>query len=135
VPFQQVNRELKERKRLGRFWKLLNGMANELLKYYDEENCLSKQKFRRIEFQCKSHEEHVIASYHGGDYAHLGMKEVEQFVTFMEAHELNTFTNEHKTFPECFSCEIVVTHILYICIVEFSENSHVVDFNKRNKAA
>ena len=66
------------------------------LNIYEEENCCSKQNFRHFEFQCKSHEEHVMASYHRGEYAHLWKKEVEKFVTFMVAHELNTFINEHK---------------------------------------
>ena len=41
--------------------------------------------------------EPVIATYNSGNYAHLGMKEVEQFVLFMGAYELYTFIDEHET--------------------------------------
>jgi hypothetical protein len=33
------------------------------------------------------------------DYVYLGMEQVEQFVSFMTAYELETFIYEHETCP------------------------------------
>jgi hypothetical protein len=60
--------------------RILNSIAIELLDYYDDKNCCSGQNFRHFEFQCRSHKEYVIASCHRCDDAHLGMKQVEQFL-------------------------------------------------------
>ena len=66
------HREPKEGIKLEGFMKKLNSIAIELLEYYDK-TCCSKQYDRHFEFQCMFHEEYVIASYHRGDYAYLGM--------------------------------------------------------------
>ena len=74
-------------------------IASGLLNAHKEETCCSEY-CRHFEFQCPSNKiEPVIATYHTGNYAHLGMEEVEQFVIFMGAYELNTFIDEHETFP------------------------------------
>jgi hypothetical protein len=67
------HRESKEGKQLEGFLKILNCIAIELLENHDE-NCCSKQNDRHFEFQCMFHKEYAIASYHRGDYAHLGME-------------------------------------------------------------
>ena len=86
-------RKSNEGKRLGEYIELLNKIASVLLNYHKEETCCSEY-FRHFKFQCPSNIEHVIATYHTWNYAHLGMEEVEQFVTFMAAYELYTFIDE-----------------------------------------
>ena len=92
-------RQSKEGKRLGGYIELLNKIASALLNFYEEGFCCSEY-YRHFEFQCPSNkDEPVIATFHTWNYAHLGMKEVEQFVIFMAAYELYTFIDEHETFP------------------------------------
>jgi hypothetical protein len=79
-------RESKEGIILEGFMTEINYIAKELLLHHDI-TCCSEQKDKHFEFQCRFHEECVIASYHTGDYAHLGMEQVEEFVTFW--HLLN----------------------------------------------
>ncbi len=75
-----------EGKRLKSFLRLLNNAAIELLAHYERTcNFCCGEHF---DFQCRSHEQHTIASYHTYSCVHLGMKEVEQFVIFMAAYEL-----------------------------------------------
>jgi len=124
-------RKSNEGKRLGGYLKLLNKIANELLEYYVEENCCSELHFRHFKFQCPAHEEHVIATYHTWNYAHLGMEEVEQFVIFMAAYELYTFINEHETCPVASKFKDLIGGILNLCIIEFDENIYVVDTRMR----
>ena len=88
-----------EGRRLKKIMRYLNEIANKLLNCHKEETCCSEY-CRHFEFQCPSNkDEPVIATYHTGNYAHLGMKEVEQFVIFMGADELNTFIDERETCP------------------------------------
>ena len=70
------HRESQEGKILENFMKRLNSILVELLEYHDK-TCCSQQYDRHFEFQYMFHEEYVIASYHRGDYAHLGMEQVE----------------------------------------------------------
>jgi transcriptional regulator with PAS, ATPase and Fis domain len=125
------HRESDKVKRLETFPRLLNRISNELLGYYHEENCCSKLNFRHFKFQCQSHGEYVISSYHRCDYAHLGMEEVEQFVNFMAAHELHTCIDEHEACPIAYKYKIVRNTILDYFIAEFGENICIVDFDKR----
>jgi len=123
-------RKSNEGKRLGGYIELLNKIASVLLNYHEEEICCSEY-FRHFEFQCPSNKEHVIATYHTWNYAHLGMEEVEQFVIFMAAYELYTFIDEHETCPIASQFKVLIATILDLCIVEFNENIYVVDTRKR----
>ena len=123
-------RKSNEGKRLGGYIELLNKIASGLLNYQEEEIFCSKY-FRHFEFQCPSNKEHVIATYHTWNYAHLGMEEVEQFVIFMAAYELYTFIDEHETCPIASQFKVLIATILDLCIVEFNENIYVVDTRKR----
>jgi hypothetical protein len=77
------HRELEEGIILEYFRRRLNCIAIELRDYYDDISYCFEQNFRHFEFQCRSHEEYVVASYHRCDYTHLGMEQVERFVIFM----------------------------------------------------
>jgi hypothetical protein len=70
---------------------------NELLRYFEHisKDLLAEYDIscsfcygEHFEFQCRSHEEHVIASFHTYNYAPLGIKDVEQFVIFKAAYKL-----------------------------------------------
>ena len=92
-------RESDEGRRLRLYMGLLNTIASGLLNDHKEETCCSEYS-RHFEFQCPSKkDEPVIATYHTGSYAPLGMEEVEQFILFMGAYELYTFIDEHETCP------------------------------------
>ena len=106
-------RESKEGKILKGFMMELNYIAEELLLHHDV-TCIfcSEQKDKHFEFQCRFHEECVIASYHTGDYAYLGMEQVDEFVTFKAAYELYTFIDENKTCPIANKFEREIDFIL-----------------------
>jgi hypothetical protein len=97
VEIAKKHRELEEGEGLESCSRLLNSIAKNFLDYHCYKNCCSRQNFRHFEFQCRSHEEYVIASYHMGGYAHLGMKQVKQLVVSMVASELYTFICKRET--------------------------------------
>ena len=73
-------RQTEEGKRLGGYIELLNEIARTLLNCHKEETCCSEY-CRHFEFQCPSNKvEPVIATYHTGNYAHLGMAEVDNLL-------------------------------------------------------
>ena len=88
------HRETQEGKRLEHWLKKLDSTASELLENHFDVTC-SKQDDRHFKFQCMFHEDYAIVSYNRGNYAHLGMEQVEQFICFMAADELNTFIDEN----------------------------------------
>jgi hypothetical protein len=108
----------------------INYIAKELLLHHDT-TCCSEQKDKHFEFQCRFHEECVIASYHTGDYAHLGMEQVEEFVTFLASVELQSFIDENRTCPIANRFEREITFILEYCKMNFSQNIYVVDYNEK----
>jgi hypothetical protein len=59
------------------------------------------------------------------------MEQVEQFVTFMAACELETFVYEHEDCPVSSKFINAITNILQYCISNFMDNIYVVDYNKR----
>jgi hypothetical protein len=63
------------------------------------------------------------------------MEQVEQFVSFMAAIELETFIYEHEDCPVASKFINVITNILQYCITNFMDNIYVVDYNKRVMAA
>jgi hypothetical protein len=63
------------------------------------------------------------------------MEQVEQFVTFMAACELETFVYEHEDCPVASKFINVIANILQYCITNFMDNVYVVDCNKRVMAA
>jgi hypothetical protein len=105
-------------------------IAKELLLHHDI-TCCSEQKDKHFEFQCRFHEECVIASYHTGDYAHLGMEQVEEFVTFLAYVKLQAFIDENRTCPTANRFEREITFILEYCKMNFSRNIYVVDYNEK----
>jgi hypothetical protein len=61
------------------------------------------------------------------------MEEVGQFVSFMAAFELKTFLGEvYEISGVTHDCDFVVSTILNHCIDDFSDNIHVLAYNKRN---
>jgi hypothetical protein len=63
------------------------------------------------------------------------MEQVDKFITFMAAYELETFNNEHETFPVASKFTNAITNILQYCITNFMDNVYVVDYNKMGMAA
>ena len=124
-------RESKEGKILKGFMMELNYIAEKLLLHHDA-TCMfcSEQKDKHFEFQCRFHEECVISSYHTGDYAYLGMEQVEEFVTFKAAYELYTFIDENKTCPIANKFEREIDFILEYCRNSFSQNIYVVEYHE-----
>ena len=109
----------------------LNAIAKILLKRHDI-NCCSKQDTKHLKFQCGFSEDVLIVNYHWNNYIHLGFEEVEQFVLFMGASEIESFMS--KNYESCVVCnnlKDMVSSILDYCLEYFSNNSYIIDYKER----
>jgi hypothetical protein len=124
-------RNSKEGKHLDELFKSQKHIDKELLAYY-ERTCYFCC-CEHFDFQCRSHKEHTISSYHAYNYVHLEIKQVEQFVIFMAAYEFKTFVDDiYKATGVTNKHDSDVTLILDFCMENFSDNIYVVDYNERN---
>src|SRR3954454_15901403 len=74
--------------------KKLNLIAKILLKRHDI-NCCSRLDTEHLKFLCVFSEEVLIANYRWNNYIHLGFEEVEQFVLFIGASEIESFMSKN----------------------------------------
>ena len=111
--------------------KRLDLIAKILLKCNDI-NCCSEQDTKHLKFQCGFSKEVLIMNYHWNNYIHLGFEEVEQFVLFMGASEIESFMS--KNYETCVACKDLkdmVSSILDHCIENFSNNCYIIDYKER----
>ena len=92
--------------------KKLDLIAKKILKRHDI-NCCSEQDTTHLKFQCGFSKEALIVNYHWNNYIHLGFEEVEQFVLFMGASEIESLMS--KNYETCVACnklKVLVSSIL-----------------------
>src|SRR3954467_15968922 len=111
--------------------KRLDLIAKILLKRHDV-NCCSEQDTKHLKFQCGFSKEFVIVNYHWNNYIHRGFEEVEQFVLFMGASEIESFMSKnYDTCVACHNLKYYVSSILDYCIENFSNNYYIIDYKER----
>ena len=111
--------------------KRLDQFAIVLLKHHDI-NCCSKQDTKHLKFHCGFSKEVIIMGYHCYNYAYLGAEQVEQFVIFMGASEIESFmTKYYETCIACNDLKSYVSAILDHCLEHFSNNHYIIDYKKR----
>ena len=124
-------RESRKGKVMSAVLEKLNTIAKILLKRHDINFC-SKQDTKHLKFQCGFSEEVLIANYHWNNYIHLGFEEVEQFVLFMGASEIESFMA--KNYETCIACKNLKDHvssILDYCIEHYNNNPYIIDYKER----
>src|SRR4051794_3029907 len=122
--------------------KVLNGvlekldlLAKILLKRHDI-NCCSRLATKHLKFQCCFSKEVLIANYLWNNNIHLGFEEVEQFVLFMGASEIESFMSEnYETCVAFHDLKDYVSSILDHCIENFSNNCYIIDYKERLNCA
>ena len=99
----------------------LNTIAEILLKRHDI-NCCSEQDSKHLKFQCGFSKEALIVNYHWNNYIHLGFEEVEQFVLFMGASEIESLMyKNYKTCVACNNLKYYVSSILDLLHIKFQQ--------------
>ena len=71
-------------------------------------------------------------NYNWNNYIHLGFEEVEQFVLFMGASEIESFMA--KNYETCVACKDLkdyVSSILNFCNESYTDNPYIIDYKER----
>jgi hypothetical protein len=102
-----------EGKYMNNLLRSLEHFAKDLLAHYDRSYWFCQGK--HFDYQCRSHVEHVVASFYTYNYVPLGIKEVEQYVIFKGAYELKLFIAKiYETSGVANKHDREVTRILFI---------------------
>jgi hypothetical protein len=113
---------------LNNLLRSLEHFVEDLLAHYDRSCWFCHGK--HFDYQCRSHVEHVVASFYTYNYVSLGIKEVEQYVIFKGAYELKLFIDEiYETIGVANKQDREVTRILIYFKDTFED--YVVELNKK----
>jgi hypothetical protein len=124
------HRMSQEGKYLNNLLRSLEHFGKDLLAHYDRSCWFCHGK--HFDYQCRSHVEHVVASFYTHNYVPLGIKEVERYVIFKGAYELKLFIDEiYETSGVAHKHDREVTRILIYCMDTFEDNVYVVELNKK----
>ena len=97
--------------------------------------CCTKNGYKHSHYQCKHNSDPTIAAYQECKFECKDIKQVEEYVTYVGTHELDSLINEK--FDTSHEARVMKGHIsiiLQICINEFSDNAYVINYNKRKLA-
>ena len=74
---------------------ILNWYARQLCLRYDY-TCCSRMKAPHLPFSCKFNDNETLASYANGIYDYYDVEQIEEFVAFMGAYEIESFLKSLK---------------------------------------
>jgi hypothetical protein len=121
--------------RLMGMLKHLNDLAMKLCDLYNKTYC-SHQRDKHLLFQCENSIEPTIASIKKCEVNLLHIQQIEQFVTFMGAYEIDSLIDEkYETCGLPRKLKSSSSFVLKYYIRNFSDNTYVIDYNERTFAA
>ena len=111
---------------------MLHWYARQLCLRYDY-TCCSRMKAPHLPFSCKFNDNETLASYANGIYDYYDVEQIEEFVAFMGAYEIESL------FKECENLDDAVYRpgnfaILKFCYENYEFNSDIDDFIERVSA-
>ena len=127
--------ESEEGKHMKQLLKVLHDMADKLHRFHDINYC-SQCFVKHFQFQCGYGIEHIIATYHKMNHAHLGMKEIEELVAYMAANEMDSFIDaKSENCPFTAKLKCISSFLLKYCTENFSDNAYVLCYENLSLAA
>ncbi len=127
-------RSTREGNRVYELLEHLNEIATDFCELHNI-TCCTKKGYKHSHYQCKHNSDPIIASYQECKFACQDIEQVEKYVAYVAAHELDSLINEN--FDTSYEARVMKGHIsiiLQICKKEFSDNTYVINYNKRNLA-
>jgi hypothetical protein len=128
-------RSTKEEERMDELLRHIKYLAVDFCELHDVSYC-TRECYKHSHFQCKCNSDPIIASYwKSGPLCHE-IEQVEKYIAYVQAHELDSLINEK--FETSHDARVMKGHldaILQICINEFSDNAYVIKYKERILAA
>ena len=78
---------------------MLHWYARQLCLRYDY-TCCSRMKAPHLPFSCKFNDNETLASYANGIYDYYDVEQIEEFVAFMGAYEIESMFKEFEDFDD-----------------------------------
>ena len=111
---------------------MLKWYARQLCLRYDY-TCCSRMKAPHLPFSCKFNDNKTLASYANGIYDYYDVEQIEEFVAFMGAYEIESLFKECENFYDAvYRPENLA--ILKYCYENYEFNSDIDDFIERVSA-
>jgi hypothetical protein len=93
--------------------------------------CCTRECYKQSHFQCKHNCDPIIASYWKSRPLCYDIEQVEKYISYIGAHELDSLINEK--FETSHEARVMKGHldiILQICTNEFSDNAYVIKYKE-----
>ena len=111
---------------------MLHWYAQDLWLKYDY-TCCSRMNAPHLPFSCKFNDNKTLASYANGMYDYYDVEQIEEFVAFMGAYEIESMFKEFEDFDDSdYRPENLA--ILKYCYENYEFNSDIYDFIERVSA-
>ena len=78
---------------------MLHWYARDLCLRYDY-NCCSRMKGPHLPFSCKFNDDKTLASYANGIYDYYDVEQIEEFVAFKGAYEIESLFEKYEAFDD-----------------------------------
>ena len=128
-------RSTKEGNRMDELLTHLNQMAIEFCESHDI-TCCTRKDYKHSHYQCKHNSDPIIASYQECKFSCHDIEQVEKYIAYDGAHELDSLINEKfETSHEARVMKGHISIILHMCKNEFSNNPYVIKYKERTLAA
>ena len=111
---------------------MLKWYARQLCLRYDY-TCCSRMKSPHLPFSCKFNDNETLASYARGIYDYYDVEQIEEFVAFMGAYEIESMFKEYKNlYDAVYRPENLA--ILKYCYENYEYNSDIDAFIEKVSA-
>src|SRR3954469_20354900 len=99
---------------------MLHWFARQLCLRYDY-TCCSRMKAPHLPFSCEFNDNETLASYANGIYDYYEVEQIEEFVAFMGAYEIESL------FKTCENLDAVVYRSNFFAIVKYCYENYEYD--------
>jgi hypothetical protein len=128
-------RATKEGERMDELLKHLNNIAIDFCELHDV-TCCTRKVYKHSHYQCEHNSDPIIASYQECRLTCHDIEQVEKYIAYIAAHELDSLINEKlETSHEARIMKGHISILLQLCIEEFSDNAYVIKYKERTLAA
>ena len=127
-----AHRSTKEGERMYELLSHLNHIAVDFCELHDI-TCCTREVYKHSHYQCKHNSDPIIASYQNSKILCHDIEQVEKYIAYIAAHEIDSLINEKL--ETSHNAQVMKGHIsiiLQLCIEEFSDNAYVVKYKEKN---
>jgi hypothetical protein len=125
-------RSTREGNRVYELLEHLNEIATDFCELHNI-TCCTKKCYKHSHYQFKHNSDPIIAAYQECKFACQDIEQVEKYVSYVATHDVESLINEKiDTSYEACVMKGHISIILQMCKMEFSDNTHVISYNKKN---